>query len=590
MKKKRLVWQIFSPYLIIILISMVAVGGYASYSLRRSFMKQIAADLTAQGHLVEKQMAYYLAPENEKFINDLCKEMGQASLTRITVILPTGRVIGDSFQHPEKMENHRDRPEVARALLGNIGVSTRYSHTLQDDMMYVAIPLIRHGQMAAIIRTAIAISKVDRDLRAILFRMTAGWFLVALLAAGVSLIVSRRISMPIEALKRAAALIAGGDLKHRLPSAETEEIDALSAAMNQMVLQLEDRINMGIRQRKELEAVLSSMVEGVVAVNMEEKVIRMNRAASGIFGGAQDRWKGSSIQELTRNRALHHFIQDALKNDETLEKDIAMYHPDERVLNIRGTPLRAAGDVRIGTLLVLNDVTHVRRLENMRKDFAANVSHEIKTPLTAIKGFVETLRHGAVKDPKESDRFLGIIEKHVNRLAAIIEDLMKLSRIEQDGENRQIRLEKDMIAEVLQSAVQICRDRAQQKNIRIEVTCDENLTVRMDRPLLEQAAVNLLDNAVQYSGENSPIRIEAEEKDNAIAILFKDHGIGIAEEHLPRLFERFYRVDKARSRKQGGTGLGLAIVKHIVHAHDGRVTVESTPGKGSTFTILLPKN
>jgi two-component system phosphate regulon sensor histidine kinase PhoR len=590
MKKKRLVWQIFSPYLIIIVFSMVAVGGYASYSLRRSFMKQIAADLTAQGHLVEKQMAYYLAPENEKFINDLCKEMGQASLTRITVILPTGRVIGDSFQHPEKMENHRDRPEVARALLGNIGVSTRYSHTLQDDMMYVAIPLIRHGQMAAIIRTAIAISKVDRDLRAILFRMTAGWFLVALLAAGVSLIVSRRISMPIEALKRAAALIAGGDLKHRLPSAETEEIDALSAAMNQMVLQLEDRINMGIRQRKELEAVLSSMVEGVVAVNMEEKVIRMNRAASGIFGGAQDRWKGSSIQELTRNRALHHFIQDALKNDETLEKDIAMYHPDERVLNIRGTPLRAAGDVRIGTLLVLNDVTHVRRLENMRKDFAANVSHEIKTPLTAIKGFVETLRHGAVKDPKESDRFLGIIEKHVNRLAAIIEDLMKLSRIEQDGENRQIRLEKDMIAEVLQSAVQICRDRAQQKNIRIEVTCDENLTVRMDRPLLEQAAVNLLDNAVQYSGENSPIRIEAEEKDNAIAILFKDHGIGIAEEHLPRLFERFYRVDKARSRKQGGTGLGLAIVKHIVHAHDGRVTVESTPGKGSTFTILLPKN
>jgi two-component system phosphate regulon sensor histidine kinase PhoR len=233
-------------------------------------------------------------------------------------------------------------------------------------------------------------------------------------------------------------------------------------------------------------------------------------------------------------------------------------------------------------------VTHLRKLENMRKDFAANVSHEIKTPLTAIKGFVETLRTGEGADSKETDRFLEIIEKHVNRLTAIIEDLMKLSKIEQQDEKSDIRLKESSVKHVISSAIQTCREKAKTKEITIDLACPEDISARLDSRLMAQAMVNLLDNAINYSSEKSDVKISVSLKDNEIMISVQDHGIGIPKENLSRLFERFYRVDKARSRELGGTGLGLAIVKHIVHAHGGRISVDSILGKGSTFTLHLP--
>ena len=238
---------------------------------------------------------------------------------------------------------------------------------------------------------------------------------------------------------------------------------------------------------------------------------------------------------------------------------------------------------------MFNDVTQLRRLEDMRRDFVANVSHEIKTPLTAIKGFVETLRLGEVDKPEESERFLGIIQKHVDRLSFIVEDLLSLSRIEQEDERKAIQIEKGKILDVLKSAVQICRSKAEDKKIEIKHTCEAHLTSSFDSSLLEQAVVNLLDNAIKYSEPNSTIHLKANLENSEMKIIVEDRGIGIAKKHLPRLFERFYRVDKARSRNLGGTGLGLAIVKHIAQAHGGNVTVESTLGEGSVFTIHLPE-
>ena len=249
-----------------------------------------------------------------------------------------------------------------------------------------------------------------------------------------------------------------------------------------------------------------------------------------------------------------------------------------------------AGKEQIGTLLVINEVTQLRRLENLRKDFVANVSHEIKTPLTAIKGFVETLHQGNVDEPEESERFLGIIQKHVDRLSSIIDDLLSLSRIEQEDERQAIEFENKPIKDIFESAVQICRSKAEEKKIDLHLACEENLSSYMDPTLLEQAVVNLLDNAIKYSEPNSAIHLTANLSDSEVKIIVEDQGIGIAKKHLSRLFERFYRVDKARSRKLGGTGLGLAIVKHIAQAHGGQVTVKSTAGKGSTFTIHLPKS
>jgi two-component system phosphate regulon sensor histidine kinase PhoR len=238
--------------------------------------------------------------------------------------------------------------------------------------------------------------------------------------------------------------------------------------------------------------------------------------------------------------------------------------------------------------VVFNDATQIRRLENMRRDFVANVSHEIKTPLTAIKGFVETLHQGGVDNPEEAERFLGIIMKHVDRLNSIIEDLLSLSRIEQEDQRNEITLKKGPIHKVIQTAIQVCQAKADAKHIAVELNCPPGLTAQFDATLLEQAFVNLLDNAIKFSPENSKIRIEAGSRNSEVFLRFSDQGPGIPQMHLPRLFERFYRVDKARSRKLGGTGLGLAIVKHIVRAHGGQVAVESTVGVGSTFSVHLP--
>jgi two-component system phosphate regulon sensor histidine kinase PhoR len=308
-----------------------------------------------------------------------------------------------------------------------------------------------------------------------------------------------------------------------------------------------------------------------------------------MFDSDLSRVQGRTIQEVVRNTVLHQFVKDALSSEEPVERDIVVYSEGEQILNGHGTALKDADGKRVGALIVLNDITRLWRLENIRRDFVANVSHEIRTPITTIKGFVETLRDGAVQNPEDLERFLAIIEKHVDRLEAIIEDLLRLSRIERNIEGEQVTLEKRRLRDVLLTAIQVCELKSVPKRIVVELSCNEELVAQINPELIEQAVVNLLDNAIKYSDEGSIVQVKAAHRDSEIVISVHDHGSGIEKEHLPRLFERFYRVDKARSREMGGTGLGLAIVKHIAQAHGGHVLVESISGKGSTFTIHLPR-
>ncbi len=589
MKKKKLIRQLYPSYLLIILISLTAVSWYASDAMRSFFFARTAAVLETRANLLENQIIEHLLPLNEKSIDLSCNEIGGVSETRITVVLPSGKVIGDSKEDPGSMDNHGDRKEVRAAIGGNIGNSIRFSRTLQQKMMYVAVPLVKNNKILGVLRVSIPVTSVDNALKSIQRKIVLGGLLIALFAAIISLFVTRRISRPLEEMKKSADRFAEGDLTHRLPVPDTKEMGALGEAMNQMAAQLDIKIKTAIRQKNELETVLSSMLEGVIAVDMDERIISINQVAARMFNGEPAKFQGQSIQEAIRVSGLQRFVKKALVSVESIEDDIVLNNDGECALNIHSSPLKDARKNRIGMLIVLNDVTKLRRLENVRREFVANVSHEIKTPLTAIKGFVETLHDGTVEKPEDIKRFFEIIIKHINRLDAIVEDLLTLSKIEREDTGKEIKFETGSIKDVIETAIQVCQAKADKKNIHIESICEKEITARIDQALLDQAMVNILDNAIKYSEKGSTVFIEISSIEKEIIISIKDQGIGIAKKHLPRLFERFYRVDKARSRELGGTGLGLAIVKHIVQAHAGSISVESTPGQGTTFKIHLPR-
>jgi two-component system phosphate regulon sensor histidine kinase PhoR len=390
----------------------------------------------------------------------------------------------------------------------------------------------------------------------------------------------------LEDLERGALRIARGDLSRRLPVPASDELGSLAEAFNHMAEQLEDRINALIRQGQLQEAVLSSMVEGVLAVDADQRLIALNRAAAQLLGvdflASQDR----TIQEVVRDPQLQSFITRTIFAREPVEGEVVL-HRGEQVIQAHGTFLKDTQGTDIGFLIVLHDVTHLRRLEMTRRDFVANVSHELKTPITSIKGFVETLLAGALHEPENAETFLRIIARQTDRLNEIIDDLLSLSRIERDAEEGRVFLTTGWLHGVLASAIQVCEPKAAVRNIAISLNCPEELRARINAPLLEQALVNLIDNAVKYSPPGSPVQVEAERQGAEVVVRVRDQGVGIEKNQLSRIFERFYRVDAGRSRKEGGTGLGLAIVKHIAQALGGRVTVDSSPGQGSTFSLHL---
>ncbi len=587
-KRRPLIWQLYPSYLVLALVALLATGWYASRSMRAFYLSQIHQNLLNQSQLLKDQFLPLLEPSRYAELDRYCKQAGERVPTRLTVILPDGTVVGDSQARPPQMENHGNRPEIIEALKGAMGAATRFSDTLGRHMMYVALPIQEGPAVRGIVRVSIAIDDVDSELGAVQVQFLLGGIIIAVVVAVVCLVISRRITRPMETMRRGAERFAHGDLSHRLHPPDTVELASLAEAMNQMAQELEHRIQTVTNQRNETQAVFSSMKEGVVALDPDERIMDLNAAAARLLNRPKEALKGRSIQEVMRNSDLHRMVQITLVDGTQNEGDITLYQNGEQILAVRCTPLLNDDEESLGIVLVMNDVTQLRRLENMRTDFAANVSHEIKTPLTAIQGFVETLAHGSVSDAEQARRFLNIIQKHVSRLSAIIDDLMELSRLEQSDDTIRLRRRRSRIAERITAAIQLCGENAKEKGITLETGADPDLEADIDPDMVEQALINLIDNAVNYSPEGSAVSISAGRADDEIRISVRDQGIGIAQKHLPRLFERFYRVDKARSRKMGGTGLGLAIVKHIAQAHGGRVTVESVQGEGSTFTLHLP--
>ena len=588
MAKKRIFWQLFPSYLLITFTALLIVGGYASDSLREFYYNRTAEDLKARARLIERQIARKIPPFNPPSLNSLSRDLGTKTNTRITIIDLSGKVLGDSHEEPSRMDNHADRPEFRNALQGETGMALRFSNTLEEQMMYLAVPIIREDKLSGVVRTSIPITFIDQALRTIEFKIGGVGLVVALLATGISLMVSRRISNPLEQMKNSAESIARGEWKEHLSlKTDSVEISALSNALNQMALQLEDRIKTITSQSNESEAVLSSMVEGVLAVDAAENIIRLNKAAGKILEIKPENAEGRPIDEVVRNSHLREFIERTLSGIENVETDLTIGNKNEIFLQAHGAALKDMQEKSIGAVIVLNDVTRLRRLETVRRDFVANVSHELRTPITSIKGFVETLQQGALENREEAERFLEIMSKQVERLSAIIEDLLSLSRLEQDSGTLEIAMEKTKVLPILESVIRDCENKTLKKNTSIKLNCPNELEVFANPPLLNQAVLNLVDNALKYSEQGGEIKVQALSTETETVIEIQDWGCGIDSAHLPRLFERFYRVDQARSRQLGGTGLGLAIVKHIAQVHGGRVSVNSTLGKGSRFSIHL---
>ena len=584
--KNKLLWKVYYPYLIFILLALVLFGFYASDVFKDLYYSRTLKNLESDASLISLHLqSVNLDSLNIHSLDIYDKQTDE----RVTLIDTDGKVIADSRENAHEMENHRTRPEFIEAFKGNTGFNTRYSHTKQTNYIYIAVPVYNsEGSIKAALRTSVSEDALNSNFSKSYYYIIIGGLGVLVIVSLIALYASRNITRPLLELEAAAERFAVGDFSEKIFPPKNKELQSFAESLNRMAEQLGEKLNIIGEQKNLQQAVLESMKEGVLAVDYDEKVLLINKTAEKILDVDIDDVTGRTLQEIVRISEIHKFFKKIINEGNPQESEIVVQHESDKVLQLSGTILSDQSNNRIGVLVVLNDISGLKHLDNLKRDLVANVSHELKTPITAIKGFVELLRDGELEDGKKAKRFLDIIYKHTERLNAIVEDLLTLSRLERSGISRELKLEDHKVIAVLKAVEDDYLFKAKEKHIDIFIDCKDDLHASMDINLLEQALGNLLDNAIKYSDKKSKVKLRAYGENGSVVMEVEDEGAGISAEHLPRLFERFYRAEKSRSRDEGGTGLGLSIVKHIVQVHSGTVEVESEPGKGSIFRIKVP--
>lgn len=583
MGKGRLIFRVYGVHIGILAVAVALTAWFAAARLSSYYTAQNRDALSLAARWAMAHLEGPIEAGDWEGVRATSDELSEMAGIRITITQRDGTVVADTDADPVQMDNHVYRPEFEQAFQGQTGFADRFSDTLGHRRLYAAAPLMRDGRVLAVVRVSVPLSP-GMTLAGVLREIVMAAAAFVLFAAIATFWIYRRIGEPLAVITQGLGRMLQGETGSRLPAPDIREFAEVTAAVNSLATELESRADRAIRQRNELEAVLGSMVEGIIAVDDKARILNINRAAAVFFDINPDKVAGMSIEEAIRNPDLHIIVRRTLRSRAVVEGEIVIYQEGQRFLHAHGTALQQPA----GAVVVLNDVTRVRGLEEARSRFVANVSHELRTPITSIKGYAETLMDGAYEDPESLQRFLSIITRQAQRLNSLIEDLLTLSRIEQEERNADILMETASVAEVAEGAVVMCRHGAEAKGVALRLTADAGAVTRINAPLLQQAVTNLIDNAIKYSDEGAAVEITVSRGDGAVVVTVADSGCGIDPVHLPRLFERFYRVDEARSRKLGGTGLGLAIVKHITLIHGGRNGVESAPGKGSRFTIELP--
>lgn len=590
MWSSRLFWKLFISYTLLNLAATVTFVVIVSGWQEDQVVDQIKQRLRDSTVLVRSDVVELLPQGRTEQLQSRIRGLGEEIDTRITLVAMNGNVLADSKRASvaqiAEMENHKDRLELVQAAARGEGFSERTSPTLGEPMLYVALRADQDGVPVGLVRTALPMTEVRAQVVA---TQRLIWIVAALVSLAVvvlTYLVAARVVRPVGTLTQAAEAIAAGDYEHRVYMKSMDEIGVLAKSFNRMIDRLKARETQLRASRQRLATVLEGMVEGVIALDDRERIVLANVAAGRLLSFAPAEAEERPLLEVVRNHAIHKVLSDFRTSQDSQWTEIELGADDGRVLSVYATFLPAESSTR--SILVFQDVTELRRLESLRQEFVANVSHELKTPLSAIKAYAETLSGGAIHDTQNSARFLQGIEEQADRLHELILDLLRLARIESGKQAFDIGSVK--LADVVRSCLAEHQRAADAKSIRLSTDRESpEMQVQADEEGVRQILNNLVDNALKYTPERGEVTIAWRSDESMAIVEVRDTGIGIATEHLSRVFERFYRVDKARSRELGGTGLGLSIVKHLAQSFGGSVDVESHLGEGTVFTVRLPQ-
>ena len=584
MFSSRFFRRIFLPYLLLICLATSAVGIYAALRLRESYLAGTESKLHNEAVLVGDLLTEDLLAGRAAAVERQAQVLGTSLRCRITVIQDDGTVIGDNEADPGTMENHRQRPEVLLADQQGDGSAIRHSHTLDSDLLYYAHKTKTPDGRIHFVRLSVHLADLDRQLR--LLYIALGIVVLAAVLAGslLSFYFARRSTAPVLELTAFARALAAGQLNRRLLLPGDGEITYLANALNSMADSLGRLLSQTDKDRAELLAILASMSEGVIATDTRRQIVVVNQRAGELLFFDSTNVQGKPLWEVVRDEAILKAAGEVLGSGE--RRAFQVSPAIGRYLEVTACTYPSGGRPQ-GLVLVAHDTSQSVRYQELRKEFVANVSHELRTPLTVIKGFTETLRDGAVSDPVKGPKFLATIERHVDQLTNLVSDLLELSKLEGTPElPRRVAFD---LAAVTRRAAELLLPAAQRKEQRLTIEIPVSMPRAVGNPdYVERAISNLIDNAIKYTPERGEIQVSASLDGNWVVLEVADNGIGIPPEDLARVFERFYRVDRSRSREMGGTGLGLSIVKHVVQVHGGAIDVTSTPGRGSKFRLKLP--
>jgi len=573
---RRLSSKIFISHLLVILILTSLIVVFSFRIIQTDYEESLIRNLTTLNHTFQFKLKDFIISNNLTEIDSLTKAVGDEINVRITVVDINGNVIGDSESNPELMDNHKNRPEIKNALTGSIGKSNRYSITVQNNMIYLALPIVINDKVVGVARVSYFSNDFDNLLDSLLKNMIELSLIVILITMIGVLVFARNLTKPINQLSIAASNVAGGDFDFKVNVKSKDEIATLARNFNLMTIKLKDLFGQVISQKEELNSIITSIDEGLVSLNSEGRILLANGTFNDII--ETESVEGKKYKKIIKEKSFKNLFKETLNNKKNITKEI----------NVKDNYYLASANYiesKNEVVILFHDITELKKLEQIKRDFAINVSHELRTPLTAIKGFLETMQ-SEVEGNDTALKYMNIISRHTNRLIDLVQDLLILSEIE-DGKIKLIFTEIN-IYKFIQNVAKIFDQKLKDKNIILEMnTEDKNLKIEADIFKLEQVFINLIDNAIKYTDKGKIIINIKNVKEN-INISIEDTGIGIPDEDVDRIFERFYLVNKARTRKEGGTGLGLSIVKHIILNHNGKIKVESKIDVGTKFLIKLP--